>query len=737
MKRGMAMTLRGAALSGLMLLLLAGPAPLSAQTPPADENGIVQDSPAPAETPAPAPRRRLARPQVQQTPAPVADADTSISEPQSFDQPAPETAPVSPEAAAPPAPPAVGRLQPGTPIPAAELEAFLDGVMRQAMGAEHIPGLTLSIVQNGQTVLKKGYGVAALEPRRPVDADATLFRIGSISKLFTWIAVMKEVERGHMRLDAPVNLYLPEALQVKDQGYIRQVLLRDLMSHSAGFEDRSLGRLFERDPGRVRPLATYLRQEKPRRVRAQGVASEYSNYGAALAGAAVSQVSGRGYEDLIEGDILRPLGLAHTTFREPYPAASALPAPMPQALAQQTAQGFRWDGAEYDARPFEFISQIAPAGSASSTAGDMARFMTLILGDGTLDGVAVYGPQTARAFRTTAMRAAPGIDGWASGFMQRRLPGGFDGFGHEGQTLSFRSNLVTVPALGLGVFVAANSDTSTALVERLPALIVERFYAPPPPPIPAGSPELAQARASYAGDYLTEKRRYGGLEQFVALLTNVVHVDVSRDGRLMVRSPDGSSVWTPTGEPGQFRSLDSWQTASFQLAQGVAQRWLPPGGTQTYQRVGWLWQARTLAALAAAALIAAAATLIGIATRDRLQFRQTPIQGGASALQTSTAVLWFVAMGGFAAWALRARVDAAYAFFYWPGPWVLIASACALVATVCSIGQAAMLPGIWRGGRRVDSWTAGRKLRFTATALIFLAFGVLLLMWGALEPWSF
>ncbi|MDB5460370.1 MAG: serine hydrolase, partial [Caulobacteraceae bacterium] len=635
-----------------------------------------------------------------------------------------------------PAPPAVGRLPPGTPIPAAELEAFVDGVMRQAMAGEHIPGLTLSIVQNGRTVLKKGYGVAALAPARPVDPERTLFRLGSISKLFTWMAVMKEVERGHMRLDAPVNLYLPEQLQVKDQGYVRQVLLRDLMSHSAGFEDRSLGRLFERDPGRVRPLTVYLRQEKPRRVRPQGVMPEYSNYGAALAGEAVSQVAGRPYEELIEAEILGPLALAHTTFREPYPAEPALPAPMPQALAQDVSQGFRWSGVDYEARPFEYISQIAPAGSASSTAGDMARFMTLILGNGALDGVQVYNGQTAQAFRTVLMRAGPGVDGWAHGFLQRRLPGGFDGFGHQGQTLSFSSNLVTVPALDLGVFVAANSGTAAALVERLPGLIVERFYAPPPPPAPPGSPELAQARAAYAGDYLTEKRRYGGLEQFVALLSGVVHVSVSRDGRLLVSSPDGADVWAAGAEPGQFHTLDGWRTGDFQMADGLAQRWLPPGGTQTFQRINRLWQTSTLAALTAAALVAAAATLIGIATRDRLQFRQTPIQGVASGLQTSTAVLWFVAVGGFAAWALRARTDAAYAFFYWPGPGVLVGSACALVAAMCSVGQVALLPGIWRGGRRVDSWTAGRKLRFTATALIFLAFSTLLLTWGALEPWS-
>ncbi len=717
-------TLRGLALSGLTLALLAGPATLRAQTPPEGENAASQ-AVSPDEAP---PQRARPRPRPITGPAP----QTAIADAATADQ-----APASPAPApAAPAPPFVGRLQPGEPIPAEELDAFVNGVMREAMADQHIAGATVSVVQNGQVILKRGYGVAALSPARRVDPDQTLFRVGSISKLFTWIAVMKEVERGHMRLDAPVNLYLPELLQVKDQGDQRQVLLQDLMTHSAGFEDRMLGRLFERSPDRIRPLALYLRQEKPRRVRGGGVIPEYSNYGAALAGAAVAQVAGRPYEDLIEGEIIKPLGLSRTTFREPYPADPMLPAPMPQGLAADVSRGFRWTGSVYDARPFEYISQIAPAGSASSTAADMARLMNLILAGGTLDGVSIYGPQTAQAFRIVTLRTGPGIAGWASGFLQERQPGGFDGYGHEGQTLSFRSKLLVIPALNLGVFIAVNSESGTPIVERLSNLIVSRYYAPPRAADPEPAADPAALRAAYAGQYLTEKRRYGGLEQFIALLSGVVHVDVTREGRLLVRAPDGGGLYATTDNPEQVLPLDGSRPAGFQMVGGVAQRWRPPTGVQTYQRIGALWQTRTLGALAAAALIASLATLVGIATRDRREFRQTPIQGGASALQTNTAVLWFVAVGSFAAWAIPAGRDSAYAFFFWPGPWVLVGSASALVAAICSLGQVAMLPGIWRGGRRVDSWTAGRKLRFTATALIFLGFSTLLLMWGALEPWT-
>jgi CubicO group peptidase (beta-lactamase class C family) len=206
-------------------------------------------------------------------------------------------------ATATPPPPVAGPAQPGArlalgaPMPPAELEAFVDGAVRQAMARDHIAGVEVSVVQAGQTVLKKGYGYAG--PGRAVDPDTTLFRVGSISKTFTWIALMKDAEAGRIRLNTPINLYLPEPDQVKDQGFKQPIQVRDLMTHSGGFADRTLGQLMETDPRRIRPLVLYLRQERPRRVREPGVVPVYSNYGAVLAGEASAWVNGKPYPDLI------------------------------------------------------------------------------------------------------------------------------------------------------------------------------------------------------------------------------------------------------------------------------------------------------------------------------------------------------------------------------------------------------------------------------------------------------
>jgi len=215
-------------------------------------------------------------------------------------------------------PAGAGKSTEARPADAAQdsaLEAFVDGLVRDSLVQDHIAGATVAIVQDGRVVLKKGYGAASLDPWRPVDPDRTLFRLGSVSKTFTWLAVLKEAEAGRLRLQAPVNLFLPEVVQVRDQGYPGPVTLESLMSHSAGFEDRALGHLFERDPARIRPLAVYLRQERPRRVRPVGVLSSYSNYGAALAGEAAAWTSGKTFERLAEESLFEPMGMARTSFR--------------------------------------------------------------------------------------------------------------------------------------------------------------------------------------------------------------------------------------------------------------------------------------------------------------------------------------------------------------------------------------------------------------------------------------
>ena len=643
------------------------------------------------------------------------------------------------ESPAGPAAPAAAKLGAGQPIPPAELAAFVDGYVKGAMRRDHIAGVTVSVVQNGAVVFKKGYGFASLGPDRAVDPDRTLFRIGSISKTFTWIAVMKEVEAGRMRLEQPVNLYLPEKLRVPDQGFDNPIRVVNLMDHSPGFEDRALGQLFEDDFDRVRPLDVYLRQERPRRVRPPGFVSSYSNYGAALAGKAVSWTSGKPYERLIEEEILGPARLAHTTFREPHPVKAGLPAPMAPALAADVSQGFRWTPAGFQPRRYEFIEQVAPAGAASSTAGDMARYMLLLLGGGTLDGATIYGPQTAKAFRTPIRPTPPGINGWAHGFAIEALPGGRTGYGHDGGTLSFFSNMVIAPELGLGVFISTNTEGGGRLAEGFAPALMRQFYARPDAFPRPGSPELAAQAAAFSGDYLSTRRPYSGLEAFVMRLANAgAKVAVTHQGRLVLSAPGGPAAFVPAGplEDGQFVGVQDDSRLDFLMKDGRAFAFIPGSGAVLYERIPAWKTPSALLFVGALTALAAVFTVGGLIVRNRRDLRESMIQGRASLVQNIQAGLWLAAMALFAVFAARASSDVAWVMYEWPGALIILASACALVAAALTIVTVVALPAIWSGGRRVDSWSYLRKTAFTVTVAVYLAFSILLATWGALSPWS-
>jgi len=124
-----------------------------------------------------------------------------------------------------------------------------------------------------------------------------------------------------------------------------------------------------------------------------------------------------------------------------------------------------------------------------------------------------------------------------------------------------------------------------------------------------------------------------------------------------------------------------------------------------------------------------------VVIRNRREFRENQVQSRASLVQNIQAVLWLIALALLGLWASKTG-DQAQIMYRWPGILMITASACALVAAGLTVTTIIALPAIWRGGRRVDSWTQLRKAFFTLTVLIYTAFSVVLGLWGALSPWS-
>jgi CubicO group peptidase (beta-lactamase class C family) len=202
----------------------------------------------------------------------------------------------------------------GPELTAADLEAFLDGLVPLQIKLDDIAGATISVVKDGKLMFAKGYGYADIAAKRPVSPDNTLFRPGSIGKLFTWTAIMQLVEKGKIDLDADVNSYIDFKIP---EPFGRPVTVRNLMTHTPGFEESIKELIVERpedlDYGR------WLKTNIPRQIFPPGTVPAYSNYGASLGGYIVERVSGEPFVDYVDNHIFKPLGMTRSTYRQPLP----------------------------------------------------------------------------------------------------------------------------------------------------------------------------------------------------------------------------------------------------------------------------------------------------------------------------------------------------------------------------------------------------------------------------------
>ena len=273
-----------------------------------------------------------------------------------------------------------------------DLEAFLDALMPAQLQNRDIAGAVVAVVKDGRVLLAKGYGYADFAAKKPVVAEKTLFRPGSISKVFTATAVMQLVEQGKLDLDRDVSEYIDFEIP---KTYSEPVTLRRLLTHTAGFEE-TLKNLFVPSAREMRPMRDYLVAAMPARIFPPGKVPSYSNYGLTLVGYIVERVSGEPFEKYIAAHILDPLRMEHSTFAQP----------LPETLEASMSPGYL--AAEQGPRTFEFVT-TSPAGALSATATDMSRFMLALLGEGTLEGATILKPESVRAMEVRQFEFHPDL----------------------------------------------------------------------------------------------------------------------------------------------------------------------------------------------------------------------------------------------------------------------------------------------------------------------------------------
>ena len=360
--------------------------------------------------------------------------------------------------------------------------------------------------------------------------------------MFVWTAVMQQVEEGKLDLRSDVNRYL-HGVRIPD-AFSEPVTLENLMTHTAGFEDRVIG-LFAKTSATMRPLAEVIRTTMPARVFPPGKITAYSNYGTALAAQVVEQVSGIPFEQYLNQRILGPLGMQHSTLAQP----------LPSGLAPDMAKGYKWTANRLEEETFEYVP-LAPCGGMSMAGEDMARFMMAHLADGALGSARILRPETARLMREPLIVYSPRVPGMLHGFMGFEN-NGVRAFGHGGDTVWFHSMTVMIPARNTGFFVAYNTDSGSAARSQFVNVFFDHYF---PSPLPKEAPAPKNSRAAlekFAGTYYSARSSqsdYSGLNRLMGAVT----ASVNRDGYLVM----AGSRWRQI-EPLLFAEVDGRRRLAF------------------------------------------------------------------------------------------------------------------------------------------------------------------------------
>jgi CubicO group peptidase (beta-lactamase class C family) len=383
-----------------------------------------------------------------------------------------------------------------TPGDYSYVKEYISWLILKEMNKNDVQGLSIALVDDQQVVWAEGFGFADVADKIPADAD-TIYRVGSVSKLFTAIAAMQLVEQEKLELDKPLVKYVPNfALRTRFED-APPITIHHIMTHHSGIPSDYEG-MWTKNPQPLKSLPALLRDEyaafPPDTVFA------YSNLGMSLLGLAVQNVSGQEFAAHMRQAVLAPLGMEHaafsTTIDSVPPAAKAY-----NGSAEKTEPSLR----------------DIPAGGLNASVNDMSLFIRMILADGAIDGHRIIQPETLHEMLRPQNDAVALDHGFHIGLGW--MLGGLGGINiknaglvahHGGATIYHRAQLIVLPQVKLGIIVLANSSGGQQVVNKVATealkLAVETktgLKQPEPEPVTTGDFLTKEELHAYEGNYAT------------------------------------------------------------------------------------------------------------------------------------------------------------------------------------------------------------------------------------------
>jgi CubicO group peptidase (beta-lactamase class C family) len=600
-----------------------------------------------------------------------------------------------------------------------DLEAFFDGIIPLQLERSDVAGATVLVMRGGETMLQKGYGFSDLKAKQAVDPEVTMFRLASISKLFTWTAAMQLVEQGKLDLDADVSRYLDFAIRGATP-----ITLRNLMTHTTGFEE-TVRDIIVTDPKKFLALREFLLQNQPNRLFAPGTVPEYSNYAVGLGSYIVQRVSGERFEDYVAAHIFAPLGMTHSTFFQP----------PPKALQELPSQGYR-SSTRDPAIGFELFSP-AGAGGISSSAADMGRFGQMLLNGGELDGRRILKQDSLTEMWKPQFRASDQLPPIGLGFYQV-WRNELKWIGHQGDLVAFHSLFFVEPQQRLVLFISYNSAGSAGKTRpELLDAFSDRYF-----PSELHQPFIATATSrlkDIEGTYQATRRADSTILKLFALLgqshamldkDGVLHIDKSKDlrGHPFGWRPIGPDLWQQVDDQGKLFAI--------RAAGGRIERLAGSFAAAQLQRVPWYERDKVVYWSLGLCLLVGISVLHNLVLRlaRRYVFRSSqpiapPGRVALSALPKAAIIYWLLLLTSLAALFSRFDDDSLPPSSSWDKLF-LVGDGLFVIAIVLSVLVVLSAAGIWL--RPATSRVS--QIKFTLVALACVYFSWFAIHWHLITP---
>lgn len=401
----------------------------------------------------------------------------------------------------------------------AAVQGYFDETLPVAMEMTDTLSATVAVVKGGEVIHASGYGKANIEQSQNTTANH-LFRIGSVSKLFTWTAIMQLYEQGQLDLDTDINQYLKN-IQIPDT-FDQPITLKHLLTHTPGYEDGWWGFLILFDIDKALTLEQAMTKHMPERINPPGKHASYSNYGTALAGLIIENVSGQSFNDYIKAHIFKPLAMNQSTFIEP----------LPDDLAPHMTQAYGRSMGVFSPKPFEIITGFGPAGSMASSAHDMSRFMMAHLNDGELDGQRILKAETAQLMHSTLFQADKRLNGMAHGFYEITA-NGHRLIGHNGDTTQFHTALFLDKDKQLGGYISIMNTNDAGVRNHFVQSFYDRFY-PAENAVVTPPADFAVRADHYTGRYQSLRHNESTIEKASIIFNDAAQVMLTDENTLFI-----------------------------------------------------------------------------------------------------------------------------------------------------------------------------------------------------------